>query len=280
MSPARVDLADMPIIDHHMHSLLKTDQPLDLLRYQGFFTPGHDPVIKAQFVPDTIMWQWAIRELAGYFKCDATPEAVFEARSAVPLDKLANDMWHDQGCEALFVDYYGFQPGQNYTPEALRVMLNNIRVEPILRLETFAQDLIMQHEQFVDMVDAFSTGVAEAHDNGHLALKSIIAYHTGLDIDWVTEQEAAKAYKPIREQAKREGKIRLADKTLCDYLVVRALEIANREELPVQFHTGFGDPDLDLLQANPLHLRRVLQSDRSAKCRLCCCTRAGLMCAN
>ena len=39
MSPiAHIDLSDAPIIDHHMHSLLKTDQPLDLRRYQGYFT--------------------------------------------------------------------------------------------------------------------------------------------------------------------------------------------------------------------------------------------------
>jgi predicted TIM-barrel fold metal-dependent hydrolase len=29
----------------------------------------------------------------------------------------------------------------------------------------------------------------------------------------------------------------------------------------VQFHTGFGDADLDLLAANPLHLRPLLESD-------------------
>jgi predicted TIM-barrel fold metal-dependent hydrolase len=32
--------------------------------------------------------------------------------------------------------------------------------------------------------------------------------------------------------------------------------------MPVQFHTGYGDADLNLLEANPLHLRPLLQSDR------------------
>ena len=32
--------------------------------------------------------------------------------------------------------------------------------------------------------------------------------------------------------------------------------------MPIQFHTGFGDPDVDLLLANPLHLRPLLQSGR------------------
>src|SRR5207244_2461781 len=42
----------------------------------------------------------------------------------------------------------------------------------------------------------------------------------------------------------------------------RALEVAARQALPVQFHTGFGDPDLDLLAANPLHLRAVIEAHR------------------
>jgi len=34
--------------------------------------------------------------------------------------------------------------------------------------------------------------------------------------------------------------------------------------MPIQFHTGFGDPDVDLLLANPLHLRPLFQSGRFA----------------
>src|SRR5262245_7621645 len=105
MPATRIDLSSAPIIDHHMHSLLKADQPINLARYQGFFTESPDPVIKAQYVPDTIMWQWGIRDLAGYFGCDPTPEAVLAARNAIPLSALSKNMWKDQNCEALFVDY-------------------------------------------------------------------------------------------------------------------------------------------------------------------------------
>jgi predicted TIM-barrel fold metal-dependent hydrolase len=36
-------------------------------------------------------------------------------------------------------------------------------------------------------------------------------------------------------------------------------EEAARQELPIQFHTGYGDTDADMLLANPLHLRAVLE---------------------
>lgn len=35
--------------------------------------------------------------------------------------------------------------------------------------------------------------------------------------------------------------------------------IAAKYQLPLQLHTGFGDPDLDLRLANPLHLRSLLE---------------------
>jgi uncharacterized protein len=260
MPPTRIDLSDAPIVDHHMHSLLKADQPLDLLRYQGFFTESPDPVIKAQYVPDSIMWQWSIRDLAGYLGCDPTPEAVLEARNAIPLPELANGMWRDQNSEILMVDY-GFRGAENYTPEELRDMLDQ-RIELVLRLETFAQELILEHNTFADMVDAFVAGVESARTTGHVSLKSIIAYRTGLDIGWVTRSEAASAFAAVKEQATRDGKLRLATKPLNDYLVLRALEVAERDGMPIQFHTGFGDTDLDLIKANPLYMRPLFQSGR------------------
>ena len=38
--------------------------------------------------------------------------------------------------------------------------------------------------------------------------------------------------------------------------------MAERQQLPVQFHTGFGDADLDLLLANPLLMRPLFESGR------------------
>jgi predicted TIM-barrel fold metal-dependent hydrolase len=49
-----------------------------------------------------------------------------------------------------------------------------------------------------------------------------------------------------------------------DYCVGVALEEAGRLELPVQCHTGFGDPDIDILTANPALLRPILADPRHA----------------
>jgi uncharacterized protein len=255
-----IDLSGIPIIDHHAHALQKSNATMEMETFQGFFSESGDPVIKARYVPDTIMWLWAIRELAGYLNCEPTPEAVLAARNALSLPELANGMWRDQNSVILLIDY-GFRSEQNYTPEEMRATFNQ-RIEMLLRLETFAQSLILEHSTFKKMLDAFVAGVEGARASGHVGLKSIIAYRTGLDIEWTTRKEAKRAFRQVKEQADREGSIRLASKPLNDYLVLVALEIANRQEMPIQFHTGFGDTDLDMIKANPLYLRPLLQSDQ------------------
>ena len=133
----------------------------------------------------------------------------------------------------------------------------------MLRLEVLAQELILQHETFDQMVDAYVAAVESARSTGHVALKSIIAYRTGLALQRnQCGRGAGRDLGRVKEQATRDGKIRLAHKPLNDYLVLTALAVAERQQLPVQFHTGFGDTDLDLLLANPLHLRPVLESGK------------------
>jgi hypothetical protein len=263
MPNAKIDLSTVPIIDHHAHSLVKLAETMPMDRYQGYFTESPDLVIKAHYVKDSLMWLWGIRELAGYLGCEPTPEAVLVARNALSLVDLANGMWRDQNSETVFIDY-GFRGAENYTPEELRATFNQ-KVEMLLRLETFAQELILQYPTFSQMLDAFVAGVESARSSGHIGLKSIIAYRTGLDIQFRTRDEAVRAFGEVKDQADREGKIRLANKPLNDYLVLIALGIANRQELPIQFHTGFGDTDVALIKANPLYLRAVLQSDQFRK---------------
>ena len=255
-----IDLSSIPIIDHHAHALLKTHEPLSMERFQGYFSESPDPVIKAQYVPDSIIWLWGIRELAGYLGCEPTAEAVLAARNAVPLRDLANGMWRDTNSKTLLIDY-GFRGAENFTPEEMAANFNQ-KIEMLLRLETFAQTLILEHTTFSGMLDAFVAGVEGARTSGHVGLKSIIAYRTGLDIEWTTRDDAARAFGMVKDQADRAGSIRLANKPLNDFLVLTALEIANRQAMPIQFHTGLGDTDIDMIKANPLYMRPIFQSDK------------------
>jgi predicted TIM-barrel fold metal-dependent hydrolase len=92
-------------------------------------------------------------------------------------------------------------------------------------------------------------------------MKSVIAYRTGLHIGAVEPDDARRAFAAVSDQGKREGRLRIESKPLLDHLVVIAVEEAARQDVPIQFHTGLGDPDLDLTLVDPAALR-LLFADR------------------
>jgi glutamine synthetase/predicted TIM-barrel fold metal-dependent hydrolase len=99
-----------------------------------------------------------------------------------------------------------------------------------------------------------------------VAFKSIAAYRSGLRIDpMVSAQEAENA---LQENLRMGSPVRVSSKALIDFIFTRALEVATQRDVPLQIHTGFGDKDLQLELANPLHLRAVLETPTFARCRV------------
>jgi uncharacterized protein len=216
----------------------------------------------ARHVPETIFYRWAIRELAAFLACAPTTEAVLAARATLAPDALAERFFDAANIALLLVDH-GYQTDQTWSPAEMAAHVP-CRIGSMLRLEALAQDLIVRHDTFDALVEAYSATVERARADGFVALKSIIAYRTGLAVQSTSRADAAAAFGPVKERARRDGRVRLAAKPLTDYLLLRALEIAERQAMPVQVHTGFGDADLDLRDANPLHLRPLFESGRYA----------------
>jgi uncharacterized protein len=256
-----LDLASIPILDHHCHAFLNRGIPYSTLEFQNFFSEGGDEGIVKEHTPNSVFFRWGIKELAHFLGCEPTIEAVLAARTAISLNELGARMLRDVNIPVLLIDY-GLAGRDRMSIADMRTSLPACRIEPILRLETMAQDLILQYETFDQVVEAFVATVEGAREAGHVGLKSIIAYRTGLAIRETSKAEAIKAFSAVNERAHRDGKVRLADKPLNDYLLLRALEVAEKQVLPVQFHTGLGDNDLDMLYANPLHMRPLFESNK------------------
>lgn len=79
------------------------------------------------------------------------------------------------------------------------------------------------------------------------------------DISPVTLDQARACFNALKDRWEAGGR-RLSEKPLIDFLVAESLTLAAKHRLPVQFHTGLRDPDLDLARANPLHLRSLLEA--------------------
>jgi predicted TIM-barrel fold metal-dependent hydrolase len=137
--------------------------------------------------------------------------------------------------------------------------LGRCRSAKMLRLETLMQELILQYNEFDDVIDSFSTKVSHARENGYCALKSIVAYRTGLNIAEWSKDEAAASFVEARAEATKQEQLRIAHKPLIDYLLHIAFQNAAQQNLAMQFHTGYGDSDTDMRLGNPLQLREVLE---------------------
>jgi predicted TIM-barrel fold metal-dependent hydrolase len=59
---------------------------------------------------------------------------------------------------------------------------------------------------------------------------------------------------------------RFDDAVLLPFLVRRAAELAAARQVPLQFHTGFGDPDVYLPHADPALLWPLLRDPRTEEC--------------
>ncbi len=121
--------------------------------------------------------------------------------------------------------------------------------------------LILEAPDFAGFLDAYRASLEDLRGRGIVGLKSVIAYRTGLHVGLVDREDAASAFAGVHEAARRHGTLRIESKPLLDYLVVLAVEQSASQGVPIQFHTGLGDPDLDLTLVDPAALR-VLFSDR------------------
>ncbi len=252
-----MDLTSIPIIDHHAHPLLKPEASREAIGFRQWFTESTDPKIHARHVPHSLFFRTAVKWLAKLLECDPTLAAVLAARAAQPADAWTRRLFTKANIEILLCDY-GYGSAGSYTHIELQSLLP-CRVEPILRLETLAQTLIVRHDTFNRMLDAFMNTVSQARADGYVALKSIIAYRSGLAVGPVLRNEAEDAFVSVKAQVQPGQPLYLDNKPLCDFLIRQALAAAELQNLPVQFHTGFGDRDADLREANPLHLRLLIE---------------------
>ena len=249
----------MPVVDNHAHPLVR-QQPESVEAFRRYWSEAHATQVAQQHVPHAVSYLWSLQQLGQFLGVAPTEEAILRRRLETPFPEYASGLIEAANLEYLLLDVGYPPPDAAYGVEQMQEMLG-INVGRILRLETLLQDLVMRHSSFRDLVAAFDAEVSRARDAGYVALKSIAAYRTGLAIEPVTHERAEAAFGLVRREAEQAGSIRLASKPLIDFFVVRAIREAAKQELPVQFHTGYGDPDLDLRLSNPLHLRPIFEDD-------------------
>jgi hypothetical protein len=249
-----LDLASIPIVDNHCHSLLR-EQPGDDEAFRIHLTESYFPEIARDDVPYSLFYQWTIRELAVLLECEATPNAVHAARRERGLEWLTREIVQRGNFKTWLIDT-GYGADTTFGLDELSG-LAQCRIEEILRLEPLIERLILASADFDGFIDAYRAALDNLRGRGVVGLKTVIAYRTGLGIEAVDRATAGTAFGEVHEAAKRDGRLRIESKPLLDHLIVIAVEEAARQGVPIQFHTGLGDPDLDLPKVDPSMLRLI-----------------------
>jgi hypothetical protein len=211
-------LRTVGLVDHHAHGILRDRPTLD--EFRGLFSESPDPR-QWPHIANGLTYRRAMRELAAFFGCEPNEEAVFAYRLSKQPEEYASVLMRATGTQLLLVDDGFPSPGVGVEWEELG-SLAGCEALPILRIERVADS---------GGIDAVRREVAGAREHGFIALKTISAYRTGLQLGHIHD------------------------------FVIAALEAneAKGAPLPVQFHCGFGDWDLYLPHADPGHLKPLIE---------------------
>lgn len=252
-----IDLTQVPVVDNHCHGIRPDQTFEDLSSWRRAFTESTDPGMPLDHVATTSFYRRMVRTLATFFDCDPDEEAVFTARAERDVRELTSTLLRSANVDTLLLDT-GFPPPEEVLPVRELGELGDCHAESMLRLEILMESLLMEHDSLTASEEALAVALDDVRGQGYVALKSIAAYRTGLDIREWTREEAEESFYEYKRDAGA-GSARLVHKPLLDALLHVAFAEAARQEVPVQFHVGYGDADTDLLLGNPLYLRGVLQ---------------------
>ena len=259
-----MNLDGIPIYDHHAHALFHEAtwraEPLE-----PYFTEASDPALVTGFAGDTLFFRRSMRDLAEVYGCAPTAAAVRAARAGGDYMALCRRLFAEAGISHWLVDD-GLWSDRLWTIEECARALP-ARVARILRLETELATMVESHADADALLAAFEARL-RALAPRVAAFKSIAAYRSGLDIGRPDPGAVAAALAGVRRALTPGRPPRLAAKPLVDAMLWRALRVAAETDTPVQFHVGYGDPDLDLRLASPLHLRPVLEAPELAGLRV------------
>ncbi len=251
-------LATIGLVDHHVHGVVRGSLDAAALADLLIESDRRSAATVAGF--ETQVWYAARRWCAPLLGLEpsAPIEAYLAARLSRPNEAIAARLLPLAGFARLVVET-GYRGHEVTGPDELG-RLAGAPAHRVVRLEALAERLAVAGTRPADYAAAFRAALAAELTAGAVGTKTILAYRTGFDLDLAapTEAEVASAAAAWLPGAAA-GRARLADPVLVRFGIWAAVETGR----PLQVHTGYGDPDLDLHRADPLLLTDFLRATES-----------------
>ncbi len=249
-----MELSHIPLYDHHARPLLHEETWREV-PLESYFTEGYSSALMP-FVHDNLFFRRSLRDLAAFYGCEPTQEAVLAARKSQNYLDLCRFFFAESNIAHLLIDD-GISSDKLWSLDECSQRLPT-KVRRIVRLESEFIKLIESHDTASKLFQTFESRL-RALAPVVAAFKSIAAHRNG-DIGRHNVIEIERAYADLRRNLNPDQPLRITSKPIMDSMLWTALRVAAETKTVVQFHAGYGDPDLDLRMANPLHLRSLLEA--------------------
>jgi predicted TIM-barrel fold metal-dependent hydrolase len=251
-------VSSLELVDHHVHGFVRG--AVDEASLKDMLIESDRSTAADAAGYDTQVW-FAVRRWCGPLLglAPSAPIADYlEARLALANEAVADRLLPAAGFGHLIVET-GFRGEVVSTPDELRRRAG-APASRVIRLEALAEALISRIEDPGDYPLEFRRALAAEFegDDPAVATKTIVAYRGGLDRDFSAPADedvadAAGAWLAVVRAGERP---RLTDDRLLRFGIWCGVQTGR----PLQVHTGFGDPDLDLQRADPLLLTDFIRA--------------------
>jgi uncharacterized protein len=254
------------LIDHHVHGVVTGE--LDRAEFKALLSEGGPGAGTFDSPLGFAVRRWCapVLDLEPF----APADEYLARRSELGTAAVTGRFLRAAEVRSWLVDT-GYRPGLVTTPDGLAAA-SGAPAREIVRLEAVAERVAELGMSAGGFAAAFEAALAEAVASGAVGLKSISAYRFGLDFNpsrpgprevadaagsWLRAAAGARGVRGVRGDPVQ---ARLADPELLRYLIWCAIDTG----LPLQFHCGFGDPDVRLHRADPSLLHDFLAATADA----------------
>jgi hypothetical protein len=250
------DLTDLPLVDHHCHGLVRRD--LDRAEFEAMLTEAEGPSALGGSLFDSQIGLAVRRWCAPVLGLPAHAPAgeYLTRRAELGAEEVNRRLMAAVGTQTFLVDT-GYLPEPITSPAELAALTGG-QAREIVRLEALAEEVLAEGAGAAGFAAAFRTRLATRAASA-AGVKSVAAYRVGLALEGARPSDAevtASADRLLRAG----GRPRIADPVLHRFLIWSGIDL----QLPVQFHVGYGDADVDLHRGDPLLLTDLLRATEPA----------------
>jgi hypothetical protein len=256
--PAVRAVAGAPLIDHHVHSVVNDVR--DRRGFERFLTESAEPAPPGFTYFDSFLGAALLRTCAPVLDLapTATAEDYLARRMELGGEEVNRRLLRGGGLAELLVDH-GYH-GDDLLELPELAVIAGTQVRRIARLEQVAEAVAGEGVEADSFADVFAERLAAelAGPDGAVGCKSVLAYRHGLDVD-PAEPSPAEVREAAGEwlaAARESGSLRVSHPVLLRHVVWTGL----RAGVPLQFHTGYGDGDLELHRSDPALLTGLIRS--------------------